>query len=78
MRRVTVDVDDDLVTEVMRRHGVMTRREAVDLALRKLAGDGRGVPVRQAGVPLTKEFLLSLQGIGWDGDPDEIRGKRTS
>jgi Arc/MetJ family transcription regulator len=46
----------------MRRYGVATKREAVDLALRRLVG-----------VPLTKEFLLGLRGVGWAGDLDELR-----
>ena len=46
----------------MRRYGVTTKREAVDLALRRLVG-----------TPLTKDFLLSIRGVGWAGDLDEIR-----
>jgi Arc/MetJ family transcription regulator len=38
------------------------KRAAVDLALRRLVG-----------VPLTREFLLSLEGIGWGGDLDALR-----
>lgn len=62
MTRTNIDIDDDLVREVMRRHGVTTKREAVDLALRRLVGP-----------PLTKESLRALQGIGWDGDLEELR-----
>jgi Arc/MetJ family transcription regulator len=65
MGRTNIDLDDDLVAEVMRRYGVRTKREAVDLALRRLVG-----------VPLTREFLLGLEGIGWDGDLDEMRSAR--
>jgi Arc/MetJ family transcription regulator len=25
------------------------------------------------GVPLSKEFLLGLRGVGWTGDLDELR-----
>lgn len=46
----------------MRRYGVTTKREAVDLALR-----------RPVGTPLTKDFLLSIRGVGWAGHLDEIR-----
>ncbi|PZF82232.1 type II toxin-antitoxin system VapB family antitoxin [Jiangella anatolica] len=46
----------------MRRWGVATKREAVDLALRRLVG-----------APLTKEFLLSLRGVGRGADLDELR-----
>ncbi|MGH8829463.1 MAG: type II toxin-antitoxin system VapB family antitoxin [Jiangellaceae bacterium] len=62
MTRTNIDIDDDLVGEVMRRYDVKTKREAVDLALRRLVG-----------VPLTKDFLLDLRGLGWSGDLDELR-----
>lgn len=62
MSRTNIDLDDELVAEVMRRFNVKTKREAVDLALRRLAGE-----------PLTREFLLSLEGIGWGGDLDTVR-----
>lgn len=62
MARTNVDIDDELVTTVMRRFGLDTKDEAVDLALRRLA----------AAVP-THEELLALEGTGWDGDLDELR-----
>ncbi|MDO5502958.1 MAG: type II toxin-antitoxin system VapB family antitoxin [Actinomycetia bacterium] len=62
MTRTNIDLDDDLVAEVMRRHGLSTKREAVDLALRRLVGE-----------PVTPEFLKSLRGSGWSGDLDELR-----
>lgn len=62
MARTNIDIDEDLVREVMRRYDVSTKREAVDLALRRLVG-----------VPLTKDFLLGLRGSGWSGDLDEMR-----
>ncbi|MBL8931139.1 MAG: type II toxin-antitoxin system VapB family antitoxin [Kineosporiaceae bacterium] len=62
MGRTNIDLDDDLVAEVMRRFGVKTKREAVDLALRRLVG-----------VPLQRDFLLGLEGIGWDGDLEALR-----
>jgi Arc/MetJ family transcription regulator len=65
MTRTNIDLDDDLVTEVMRRFGVSTKKEAVDLALRRLVG-----------VPLTRDFLLGLEGIGWDGDLDTLRREK--
>jgi Arc/MetJ family transcription regulator len=51
----------------MRRYGVATKKQAVDLALRRLVG-----------VPLSREFLLSLEGVGWDADLDDIRRDRPS
>ncbi len=65
MSRTNIDIDDDLVAEVMRRHGLRTKREAVDLALRRLVGP-----------PLTREFLAGLEGIGWEGDLEEMRSSK--
>lgn len=62
MSRTNIDLDDALVAEVMRRYGVTTKKEAIDLALRRLVG-----------VPLSRDFLLSLEGIGWEGSLDDIR-----
>jgi Arc/MetJ family transcription regulator len=62
MARTNIDIDEDLVREVMRRYSLSTKKEAVDLALRRLVG-----------VPLTKEFLLGLRGTGWSGDLDAMR-----
>lgn len=66
MARTNIDIDEDLVREVMRRFGVGTKREAVDLALRRLVGP-----------PLSREFLLGLEGIGWEGDLDAMRESST-
>jgi Arc/MetJ family transcription regulator len=65
MSRTNIDIDDELVAQVMRRFGVSTKKQAVDLALRRLVG-----------VPLSREFLLSLEGIGWDADLADIRQER--
>ena len=62
MARTNIEIDDYLVGEVMRRFGVSTKKEAVDLALRRLVGE-----------PLTTEFLLRLEGVGWEGDLDTLR-----
>lgn len=67
MSRTNIDLDDDLVAEVMRRFGVATKRGAVDLALRRLVG-----------TPLTPEFLLELEGVGWEGDLDQLRADRVA
>ena len=55
----------DLAAEVVRRFGLTTKRAAVDLALRRLVG-----------LPLTREFLLGLEGIGWQGDLNDLRSER--
>ena len=67
MTRTNIDIDDELVAEVMRRFGVSTKKQAVDLALRRLVG-----------VPLSHDFLLSLEGIGWEADLADIRRERPS
>jgi Arc/MetJ family transcription regulator len=65
MGRTNIDLDDQLIAEVMRRFGVSTKKEAVDLALRRLVG-----------VPLTSEFLLGLEGLGWEGDLESLRREK--
>jgi len=62
--RTNVVVDDKLIARVMRLYGLRTKREAIDFALRSVAGrsDPRG--------------LLSLKGIGWEGDLRRMRGTR--
>lgn len=62
MSRTNIDIDDALIGRVMQRHGLRTKREAVDYALRRLAP-----------APPSREELLALRGTGWSGDLDEIR-----
>lgn len=63
MARTNIDIDEALIGEVMRRHGLRTKRAAVDFALRRVVGS-----------PLTEEILLATRGVGWGGDLDELRG----
>lgn len=65
MSRTNIDIDDELAAEVMRRFGLTTKRAAVDLALRRLVGS-----------PLSREFLLGMEGVGWEGDLDDLRSDR--
>jgi len=67
MARTNVDVDEQLVTEVIRRYHLRTKREAIDLALRRLVGE----------VSSTAE-ALSLEGSGWEGDLAAMRENRRS
>lgn len=67
MTRTNIDIDDDLVAEVIKKYDLSSKREAVDLALRKAAGS-----------PITPEFVWSLKGVGWDGDLDAMRGAEQS
>jgi Arc/MetJ family transcription regulator len=62
MSRTTIELDDELVAEVMRKYNLATKREAVDLALRRLVG-----------LRLTKQHIDAVRGIGWEGDLSELR-----
>jgi Arc/MetJ family transcription regulator len=66
MSRTNIDLDDALVARVMRRHGLRTKRAAVDLALRRLDVE-----------PMSKEEALAMEGSGWEGDLDEMRDSWT-
>ena len=63
--RTNIDIDDELCQQVMDRYHLSTKREAVNLALRHLAGE-----------PLSLDAARSLRGTGWDGDLDEMRSSR--
>ncbi len=62
MGRTNIDIDDELVRRVMRLHGLTTKRQAVDVALRNLVGD-----------PMTTAEALAMEGTGWEGNLNEIR-----
>lgn len=61
--RTNIDIDDALIERAMRIYGLRTKREAVDLALRRLVGE-----------PLSLDDARAMEGTGWDGDLDELRG----
>lgn len=63
MSRTNIEIDDNLIAEAMRRYGLKTKREAVDLALTRLVGPR-----------LTKEAMDSLHGIGFEVDLEDLRG----
>jgi Arc/MetJ family transcription regulator len=67
MTRTNIEIDDALVERVMRRYRLTSKRAAVDLALRRLVGD-----------PMTREEALAMEGRGWDGDLDAMRGHTLS
>lgn len=62
MARTNIDLDEEAVAAVMRRFDLKTKRDAVNFALRRVAGP-----------PVNVEALLALEGVGWGGDLDEIR-----
>lgn len=66
MSRTNIDIDDELIARVMERHRFATKKEAVDQALRYLAGDGMSLAEARA-----------MRGSGWDGDLDEMRRTRS-
>ena len=57
MARTNIDIDDAACASVMRRYGLDTKREVVNLALRTLAAE-----------PLTLAEARAMRGSGWDGD----------
>ncbi len=65
MSRTNIDIDDGLCRRVMDRFHLSSKREAVNLALRHLAGE-----------PLGVDDARALRGTGWDGDLDEMRSSR--
>ena len=67
MGRTNIEIDDGLIAAVMHRYNLRTKREAVDLALRRLVGEA----------PATAE-ILQLEGSGWQADLDEIRASRVA
>jgi Arc/MetJ family transcription regulator len=60
--RTNIELDDELVETAMHLYGTSTKRETVDLALRRLI-------VSQLG---TRD-ALALEGTGWAGDLAELR-----
>jgi Arc/MetJ family transcription regulator len=65
--RTNIDIDDELIEAVMERFGFKTKREAVNHALRELYVE-----------PMTREEMLEMEGVGWDGDLDAMRGRATA
>lgn len=66
MGRTNVVVDDLLIEKAMKRYNLKTKREIIDLALRRLVGEYEQID------------MLELQGMGWDGDLEELRRDRMS
>lgn len=65
MSRTNIDIDDAACAAVMERYQLESKREAVNLALRRLAAE-----------PLSLADARSLRGSGWDGDLSELRVAR--
>lgn len=65
MGRTNIELDDELVAAARRLTGLTTKREIVDLALRRLVGP-----------PLSPALVDGLRGIGWEGDLAAMRADR--
>ena len=65
MSRTNIDIDDEACQAVMQRYHLTSKRDAVNFALRTVAGE-----------PLGLERARRLRGSGWDGDLEEMRTSR--
>jgi Arc/MetJ family transcription regulator len=63
--RTNIEIEDVYLRAVMERYGLRTKTEAVDLALRHLAGQ-----------PMTREEALSMRGAHAIGDVPDDAGPR--
>jgi Arc/MetJ family transcription regulator len=60
--RTNIELDDDLVEAAMRLYGTRSKKETVDLALRRLVG-----------ARLSVDEAIAMEGSGWEGDLDRMR-----
>lgn len=65
MTRTNIDIDDAACQAVMDRFKLDSKRDAVNLALRRLATE-----------PLSLDDARGLRGSGWDGNLEEMRTGR--
>ena len=65
MSRTNIDIDDRSCAEIMRRYQLATKRDAINLALRRLESE-----------PLSLDEARHLRGSGWTGDLEEMRTNR--
>lgn len=63
--RTNIEIEDDYVQVIMNRYGVRTKTEAVELALRHLAGQ-----------PMTREQALGMRGAHAIGELPADTGPR--
>jgi Arc/MetJ family transcription regulator len=62
--RTNIDIDEQLVDRAMRLYRLHSKREAVDLALRRLVSE-----------PMSRDEALAMRGTGWGGDLNEVRAR---
>jgi Arc/MetJ family transcription regulator len=65
MARTNIDIDEEACDTVMARFHLSTKREAVNFALRTIAGE-----------VLDLQEARELRGSGWEGDLDSLRSNR--
>lgn len=63
--RTNIEIDEDNVRSIMHRYGIRTKTEAVDLALRRLAGQ-----------PMEREEASAMRGADAIGDLPADTGPR--
>lgn len=61
--RTNIEIEDEPLATIMRRYGLRTKTDAVDLAIRHLAG-----------MPMSREEALAMRGAGAIGAVPEDRG----
>ena len=67
MGRTNIEIDDDLIEEALQLTGARTKREVVDIALRRLVEKGS-----------LYRSIRKLRGkLEWEGDVDSWRRSRT-
>ena len=64
MGRTNVVVDDKLIERAMSLYELRTKREVIDLALRRLVGEYEPID------------MLDMEGTGWEGNLEEMRWSR--
>ena len=70
MAHVSIEIDEAACAEIMRRYKLASKAEAINFALRWMAGEP--IPPDPA-KRMTREEIDALRGIGWEGDLDLIR-----
>jgi len=60
--RTNIDIDDELMAEAMEATGKSTKKATVEEALREVVRRAR-----------QRQALKDLDGLGWEGDLDEMR-----
>jgi Arc/MetJ family transcription regulator len=65
--RTNIEIDDELLSQAMAATGLSTKRATVEEGLRLLVRIRKQV-----------KALAELEGLGWEGDLDEMRQGRLS